>query len=876
METPYVVSRQRPANRQTLRVAFCFILLVSQSAALGQEKASGAENVSPRPQYALEGCEDRVYHDRELGIRSSDPSAPCAFVGKSWVFNRAMTWLDAPGDTILCYSAGGDLPLTGERGKSEWFSDARNSVTQDGPAYTRFIQYSERPCDCIVLPGLQFHIEQHPVAHIHVSDATTEWQFCVLIKGRSGPPLVASAWSSGAGTLEIDLRKALQDRGHDLHYAELHFVVGLWNAKAEGDRSIRFALDLIASPCVIASLPVVRTRDNAQKNGTPITALVLDAAGKRLTRQEETLTAIVSDKTYPLTESNGIWSTVVPDLSVGAREVRLAASGAVTAETTATIRVTDGRFIGYDPATHSLTRAGRSIGPMTGSYLGMIYAKNVGQSDETLVQGQREFDAWDRIVPPGEHWHYWEALTEREMGARFRYLRESGWHLLHICQHWMIWEKLDAGGHIAPHGAEQMALYFRMAARHGLAVVQALSHYPYGNGYTPPYRQYYETGFQDDDWQRVDTPFTDRFHAYLADYTRLFRDETALAAMTPSGEGDRVAGPVRANDTAAFVTGRDPNHLFLSEPIYRMDKLPQEHCAGWNQSLWGSRLYWIGDDFEPEVDLGVEFGLMRTGPVFVAEGSWPCPHSHNSAVRAGGTWCGTLEYRTRVRDTLYIGLVRNVPILLTWQEQLTEDEHQVAAKITQAVDWAQSWQEPPVAIRVDTPNVRERREVLCRYETLFSSWPLATRCIVRDEPAPPGTVVEIDARQAFRAPAFASEGGTIPDEVKQQMPLNLSDGYRAAYRWSQDRRTLLAYVYNCTNHIERDYRHCLGGRFHRIPNTAPLQIRLQNLPQAPLRTRIYDLARKETVFDEAVTASHAQDLGQTNADFFVLVTPPES
>ncbi len=84
-----------------------------------------------------------------------------------------------------------------------------------------------------------------------------------------------------------------------------------------------------------------------------------------------------------------------------------------------------------------------------------------------------------------------------------------------------------------------------MAARHGLALLQALSHYPYGSKFTPVLRQYLEAGYQDSDWTNPDSPFTALFHQYLKDYAALFRDETALFAMSTSGEGDIATNPAR-------------------------------------------------------------------------------------------------------------------------------------------------------------------------------------------------------------------------------------------------------------------------------------------------------------------------------------------
>jgi hypothetical protein len=176
-----------------------------------------------------------------------------------------------------------------------------------------------------------------------------------------------------------------------------------------------------------------------------------------------------------------------------------------------------------------------------------------------------------------------------------------------------------------------------------------------------------------------------------------------------------------------------------------------------------------------------------------------------------------------------------------------------------------------VAIRVDSANAKDRRQILAQYEDIFSAWPLATRYLLPDAPVLKGTQLIIDGREDFSPPAFVSDGGAIPDVVRSTMPLSLSKDYRASYTWSQDRQTLLAYVYNATAHLECP--HHLGGRFHRLPRQTPLEIRLQHFPTTNLTTQVYNLTSKTRLLKEGFSREWSLDLGKTDGDFFVLVTP---
>ncbi len=842
----------------------------------------------PRPEFVWENREDVFYHDLSFpdGKITTAPEF-VAFMGRAWVFNRAMEWRREDG-CILCYSVGGDLPLTGANAVSAWHSDPTNLIEQAGE-FTRFEKRSTvRRRDCIVLPAFQFHVGQHPKLELTVSDATGEWQFVVAIKGRAGAPLVSSRWQRGEGNFTFDLAEALRTRGYELNYPEVHFVLGVWAKDAESPSSVRFRVRLLGQPALVACLPVIRTATRASSAGVPIVAAALDKKGQRLKADRVKVFALVDGRRIPLGEQNGLWKASLRGLPTGNHKIELAAEGAIEKTAIAHVRVTDGRFWRYDRDHLSLTRDGKLTGPRSGSYQGIFFFKDAGLPDEKLVNGQKEWDSWDRSKAPGERMHYWEGLTEKELDGRFAYLAKSGFDHLHVAQHWGVWERLDAGGRIAPHAAEQLALYLRVADRHGLSLMQALTHYEYctqSRGWhgTVPYTRYLGAGFEDKDWYEPgrNNRFEEMFHQYLLDFVTLFGEETALFAMTASGEGDAYNGLPRSDDVFRFIREHDKNHLFLAEPVHLLRKLPDEYVQDWEQDMLSGRTYWIGKELLPEFDLGVEFKLYQLGGLYMAEGSWAASNlyarfHHEVLGESGwvsGSWVGTDFYRTRLRDSLYLGLVHRLPLMMTWDEQVSEDEHRIVAEIREKVDWGQRFMRPKVAIRVDNSSViKEGRAKLAEYEKAFAALPLAYFLIRADAAVPDGVTAVIDAREPFQKPAFHSKGGALPDELRESMPLLISNGYCSDYSWSGDRRTLLAYVYNVTNHEEVSFP--LGGRFHRVPKPADLQIHLQNQPNTKLKYALYDLCEKRVIQEGLVEGELDLKVGKTDKDYFVLVTPP--
>jgi len=179
-----------------------------------------------RPEYVMENHEDVIYHDN---IVYTEPGF-CAFTRKSWVFNKYMQWIDDDlDDCILCYSQTDNLLLTGEKQASIWHSDPINTICEYSDLITFTKKSLTRQIDCAILPAFQFHIDQHPVLELEVLKASSDWQFCIFVKGRSGIPLICSGWKRKPCKISFDIAAVLHDRGYDLKFAELHFVIGTWN-----------------------------------------------------------------------------------------------------------------------------------------------------------------------------------------------------------------------------------------------------------------------------------------------------------------------------------------------------------------------------------------------------------------------------------------------------------------------------------------------------------------------------------------------------------------------------------------------------------------------------------------------------------------------
>lgn len=135
-----------------------------------------------------------------------------------------------------------------------------------------------------------------------------------------------------------------------------------------------------------------RTSQQADTVGVPLCAVAVDEHAQRLGPEAVTVSAHLAGQMVPLAHAGrGVWTNRVKGLPVGKHRAVLTARPKRSGKSLVSslqLRITDGRFVGYDPALKLLTLAGRPIGPLTGSYRGAPMFKAIGTPAEALVQGQ--------------------------------------------------------------------------------------------------------------------------------------------------------------------------------------------------------------------------------------------------------------------------------------------------------------------------------------------------------------------------------------------------------------------------------------------------------------------------------------------------------
>jgi hypothetical protein len=138
------------------------------------------------------------------------------------------------------------------------------------------------------------------------------------------------------------------------------------------------------------------------------------------------------------------------------------------------------------------------------------------------------------------------------------------------------------------------------------------------------------------------------------------------------------------------------------------------------------------------------------------------------------------------------------------------------------------------------------------YEERMNALSLETTYLWGNTHVPDGVAHVFDLnKQSSLNPAFKSDGGDLPDSLKDLRPIIVPGG-KVHYSWSRDSRTLLAY---------------LPGQ---IPGST---IKLQGFPDEPLHYRLYDLDKKVAVATGSFQKSSTLKLPEKGDSFFLLIVP---
>ncbi|NUQ01946.1 MAG: hypothetical protein HUU35_19035, partial [Armatimonadetes bacterium] len=482
---------------------------------------------------------------------------------------------------------------------------------------------------------------------------------------------------------------------------------------------------------------------------------------------------------------------------------------------------------------------------------------------ESLADMVRQLDDPNAGRPPLTKWR---AMTGPELAARLDYLHGMGLRVVRLTPNTTPFESyLDAGGHVAPHGLEQLQRLLDALDARGLRALINLFHYAYGSpatGSFPPVAAYGQAGYLGlDDWGQPAAVALQR--GYLAELLAAIGSDPAVLGYTLFGENDDLAGEAWLNSTAEFVRSRAARQRL----VFEQGGGPQSHRDN-RPDRWdvftpardggvGYRTYYSeGTPVDAYANLAARWYAL-TQPAFLAETCSDGPGWHGRL-----TWLHP-DFITQLRDSLWASLLAPQAMALTWSVCLIEPERIVPTAVAERLDWQRLRRaQGLVAMRVAHPN-RELLPVMaafdqacCQAGVTYDFLPL--------EADPAGYGLVFDA--ARDRPPFDLEA------VLPRAPIKVSAGNAATVLLDAESRQMAAYVRNVVEHRAGPGYGAGTQELHR-QRSAPREVlvELRALPDQA-RLTVWDLDTREVVCEGRLGDHRRLALGRSAHDFALVAS----
>jgi hypothetical protein len=205
---------------------------------------------------------------------------------------------------------------------------------------------------------------------------------------------------------------------------------------------------------------------------------------------------------------------------------------------------------------------------------------------------------------------------------------------------------------------------------------------------------------------------------------------------------------------------------------------------------------------------------------------------------------------------------------MTWDETFTEDERIVLKEVKSLLNMNQKPETASVSIVVNDSNYNSVISDLGKFERLFSGLAINYRFIEKSSEANPGDWI-IDPARPFDYAKY-SNVQNLPSNVRKSRPFNLSENFAACFNFSDDGKSMLAYIINKSNYIEKQYN--LSGRIQRLPVSSKFELSMLNIPEN-LNYRLYDLDSKKIILAGKTGKNSKLKVENTKADFLLVVYP---
>ncbi|MGC9316409.1 MAG: hypothetical protein ACP5KN_00065 [Armatimonadota bacterium] len=826
--------------------------------------------------------DDLQIEAQKLPVASPPPPGTSDPLAIPVVYNQATRWLTSEeglSGGCIAWEASGEMPLTGESGVSRWLRLRRWVLPKvprwpDQPTIrhvdaqtTEFLLPEGETEATFALRALQWNLDQHPRLRWSAQPRGVSWSLAVSATDGGHQfvwRLAETEETDAPSEGELDLRKIYRASGRPNARAEMDFVVTV-RATDEGPQrpGLTLRLTVPGAAAVLPRTPVVVPLDVARQ-GVPLEAIVVGADGA--IGHEGQLYATVNGRPVELTSvgESGLRRAELVGLPVGRHEISLRAAsegGGTLATGSAVVTVTDLDFLSrYDRARRSYcTPDGEASGPLLGDLFAWVLYEKLGAADRRMITG---LDDYSGAVGAGADLSHtkWRVMPRADIQRYVAHLADSGVEVIRITPNVQVREYyLDAGGHLAMHGLEQLSYILDAARRHGIRAVINLFHYPY-NQFGPPVSAYFEAGYPEQMQWRNDEMWA-LLSQYLNELLGFIGSDPAVMAYTIMGENDQALPVEWINRAYSLIKRHAPQQMVVLEQGGGILNCREGHPASYAE-------------FAPATDGGVGYRAYQTHQYPTDCFMAVCARFYDLAPPSyhGEVACGikvTPQFQVKLRDAMGLALTLQQTMAISWSAPPLEELRRAFAEAGNLVDWTRFRRaQPPVAVVFDEIDAETARRLVACEEMLQAQ---AVDCeYIGSEADRAGYLVTLDAREEI-GPAAED---ALRRAAEAASPVRVSEGNHTTYALSSDRRWMVAYVRNATRYEIMECDIHAVERCRMPDRRRRLRVTLRGF-DGPCRYRVWDAATAALVREGKLREGIELDFGDTSADVVISVVPAE-
>ena len=214
-----------------------------------------------------------------------------------------------------------------------------------------------------------------------------------------------------------------------------------------------------------------------------------------------------------------------------------------------------------------------------------------------------------------------------------------------------------------------------------------------------------------------------------------------------------------------------------------------------------------------------------------------------------------------------MGFIRQQPILMSWDEYFTEDEHSILSRVKKQIDWKKPIKKTPVAVLInDELATWDGRLKLEKLEATLSAGAVEYQFIENLNEKTANQII-IDATQKEIELGQFDTWNNFPKVLQKSIPIQVSKPYATQYLEWSDQSQFVAYCYNRSYYqLKNTYIH---PNKHRIPVKVSFELMCKNINKTA-EFQLFDLTNKKLIMEGKVKNTPSIKISDTDSDYLFV------